>query len=518
MTARRRAAAIALIAGALGARAQAPQLGALNFPTSGNAAAQPHFITGVLYLHSFEYESALKEFKESERLDPSFAMAFWGEAMTYTHPVWDEQDAPAARAALARAPQAKTGREREYLAAVNVLYGAGGKAQRDTLYSAAMAVLAKHYPDDVEAQLFYALSLLGLNQGDRDVPTYLRAGAIAESAFAHHPDHPGAAHYMIHSYDDPQHAAIALSAARAYSHIAPDAAHAQHMTSHIFLALGLWDDVVRANETSLRVVAAHSAMDPAMHGTCGHYAEWLEYGYLQQGRPSEAEKVLAGCWAVVQRTASARSGESYATMRAAYFVDDPEPLGPWPTRSPAVLDRDAADALAFGSALAAWRAGDSVSLASAIAKIDSLASAPGFADDRYLPILRREMRAMQAVQREDVPAAMVWIRAAAKLDDSLPMPFGPPATFLPPHEFAGNVLLRNGRFDSAIVEYQLALARTPRRPGVLLGLALAQAKLDHETDASKTYAELLEIWRAADPGFPGKSLAESGRARLEGKP
>src|SRR5512140_1806610 len=163
------------------ANGQGSRLGTISFPTSGNAAAQPHFVRGVLFLHSFEYDSAAAEFRKAEQLDPPFAMAYWGEAMTYTHPVWDEQDLPAARAALsrlgatsqARKAKAKTIREADYLNAGEILYGEGSKPHRDTVYSAAMQRLSSKYPGDVEARAFYALSLLGLNQGVRDVPTYL---------------------------------------------------------------------------------------------------------------------------------------------------------------------------------------------------------------------------------------------------------------------------------------------------------------------------------------------------------
>lgn len=238
------------------ALAQDPQLGTIIFPTSGQPAAQAAFIRGVLYLHSFEYGSAATAFREAQRLEPGFAMAYWGEAMTLNHPVWNEQDSVAARAALARlAPSsearrgmAPTARERGYLEAVEQLYASGGpKARRDSLYSAAMMALSAAFPADAEARAFYALSLLGLSQGNRIVPTYMRAGAIALALMQQYPDHPGAAHYAIHAFDDPDHAPLGLPAARAYSRIAPAAPHAQHMTAHIFLALGMWDEVVSQN-------------------------------------------------------------------------------------------------------------------------------------------------------------------------------------------------------------------------------------------------------------------------------
>ncbi|MEJ2320678.1 MAG: hypothetical protein P8Y21_15245, partial [Gemmatimonadales bacterium] len=176
-------------------------LGSLYFPTSGNVEAQDDFLRGVLLMHSFEYDRAADAFRKAQEIDPGFAMAYWGEAMTHTHPVWNQKDAAAAREVLqrlaptaeARLAKAPTDREKGYLAAVEVLYGEGDKPALDTLYAAEMERLAAAYPNDLEAQVFYALALLGLSQGDRDVPTYMEAGAIALAAFGENPDHPGAA-------------------------------------------------------------------------------------------------------------------------------------------------------------------------------------------------------------------------------------------------------------------------------------------------------------------------------------
>ncbi|HYC31328.1 MAG TPA: hypothetical protein VEB59_03515, partial [Gemmatimonadales bacterium] len=181
----------------------APRLGTLRFPNSGRPAAQTPFVRGVLLLHSFEYRTALAAFREAQQADPGFALAYWGEAMTWSHPLWDEQWPDSARAALrrlgptpeARRVRARTARERGYLDAVELLYGEGSKPRRDTLYAKAMARLVAAYPKDDEARAFHALALMGLSQGVRNVPTYMRAGATALELFHRLPDHPGAAHY-----------------------------------------------------------------------------------------------------------------------------------------------------------------------------------------------------------------------------------------------------------------------------------------------------------------------------------
>lgn len=498
-----------LLACAIGAReSHAQQLGTLSFPTSGSSAAHAHFITGVLFMHSFEYPSALKEFRDAERLEPGYAMAYWGEAMAYTHPVWNQQTADSGRAVLrrlaatpaARLARAPTEREKAYLHAVDVLYGEGTKAARDTAYADAMRKLAQSLPQDDEAQLFYALALLGLNQGDRDVATYLRAGEIAQRIFARLPNHPGAAHYVIHAYDDPDHAKLGIDAARAYSRIAPDAAHAQHMTSHIFLALGMWDDVVAANEVAMRVVndAAHHAGRPGRN--CGHYAEWLEYGYMQQGRMRDAAKVLEACWGNPTAEGTSSSVEGIAGMRAAWIVDSRQGNDQF-TREPAAKMAGTIAYLGFGSGYAASVRGDRVALANAYSTVERAVRDMSADERMYGRILQLELRALVLTATGDSLKALESAREAASADDSLPMPFGPPLTVKPPHELLGDLLLAMRRAAEARKEYELALARTPLRARTLLGLARAERALGHTAEAATAYRQLRDIWRGADGQF-----------------
>ncbi|MGH9627096.1 MAG: hypothetical protein ACRD7E_01850, partial [Bryobacteraceae bacterium] len=196
------------LASANGLQAQGAGLGRIVFPTSGPAEAQKHFIRGVLFLHSFEYLQAREEFQTAQKQVPAFAMAYWGEAMSYNEPLWFAQDADSARAALkqlAATPQerrakARTAREAAYLEAAEILYGEGSKEERDFKYSAAMRRLHEKYPDDHEAALFYALSLLGTCHRGREFRKYMRAAAIAEAVLVENPKHPGALHYAIHCY------------------------------------------------------------------------------------------------------------------------------------------------------------------------------------------------------------------------------------------------------------------------------------------------------------------------------
>ena len=332
--------------------AQQRVLGQISFPNSGSAAAQPAFLEGVLYLHNFEYEDAERSFRRAQEADPGFALAYWGEAMTHNHPIWMAQDLEKANAALARlAPdaaargaKAPTQRERDYLYAVETLYGnversAGkSKKERDLLYRDEMRRLHETYPDDDEATTFFALALLGTAHEGRDASLYMRAAAVAEPVWERNREHPGAAHYLIHSYDDPVHAPLGLPMARAYSKIAPAAAHAQHMTSHIFVALGMWDDVAAANVTASEVQHHHEHELGEPTSLCAHYPYWLEYGYLQLGRFAEARQVLETCAARTSASAKDKPTRNelwhFGAMRARYALDSGDL---------AVLDRLTAD-------------------------------------------------------------------------------------------------------------------------------------------------------------------------------
>jgi tetratricopeptide (TPR) repeat protein len=280
---------------ALNIAAQESQLGRVEFPTSGSKEAQAHFLRGLAALHSFWYEEALEAFRESTKVDPDFAMGYWGEAMTYNHPLWSEQDITAARQVLAKIKETPklTDRERAYLAAVRLLFGEGDKPARDAAYSAAMEKVYLAYPDDLDAAAFYSLSLLGMAGGAKGYRLQAKAGAIALDVYQKNPNHPGAAHYIIHAFDDPDHAILALPAARRYASIAPEAHHARHMPSHIFLQLGMWPEAAASNEAAWESSDAwmkRKNLSPSVRDY--HSLHWLLYVYLQQGRYDDAEKLL----------------------------------------------------------------------------------------------------------------------------------------------------------------------------------------------------------------------------------
>jgi hypothetical protein len=314
--------------------------GHVEFANSGAASAQADFLDGLALLHDFEYPAAAAAFRRAEAADPGFAMAYWGEAMTFNHPIWMQQDLKAGQAVLnklaptpaARRARAKTEREKEYLDTVEILYGDGSKEERDFRYEDAMARLHARYPDDVDATAFYGLAILGTAHAGRDIATYMRAAGLLEEAWINHRDHPGLVHYLIHSYDDPTHAPLGLRAARIYAKIAPDAGHAQHMTSHIFLALGMWQEVVSANLAAIADVdRVRKAAGKGPVG-CGHYPSWLGYGYLQLGQMDKARSAVALCRGAAESQAamdhpgmSMDPDESltgaFANMRLRYLLD-----------------------------------------------------------------------------------------------------------------------------------------------------------------------------------------------------
>jgi tetratricopeptide (TPR) repeat protein len=281
---------MAILAGTT--NAQEFGLGTVNFPTSAESAkVQAHFLHGVTALHSFSYELALDEFRQSTEIEPDFMMGYWGEAMAYNQPLWGKQDSEAARKVLARIKDSPrlTPRERAYLHAVKILYSEGDKVARDKAYAAAMEKVYREYPDDLEAASFYALALLGSVRSDdpAGLQTRMRAGAIALEVARKEPNHPGATHYILHSFDDPDHAILALRAARRYAEIAPEALHALHMPSHIFLQLGMWPEAALIQE-SLWVQQKKLPINKRDY----HSLYWLLYVYLQQSRYSEAEALL----------------------------------------------------------------------------------------------------------------------------------------------------------------------------------------------------------------------------------
>ena len=495
--------------------------GEVSFSNSGPATVQADFLRGLAQLHNFEYDDAAEHFRSVQKAAPDFAMAYWGEAMTQNHPVWHEEDVAAARKILdrlaptpeARLAKATTEREKLYLHSVEILYGDGSKEERDRRYEAAVAEIHRKFPDDVDAAAFYALATLGTAEHGRDFATYMRAAAVLEEVFPQHPRHPGLVHYLIHCYDDSVHAPLGLRAARIYSRIAPEASHAQHMTSHIFLSLGMWDDVVRANETAMAVVNREREKAGKGPGMCGHYNEWLEYGYLQQGRIGDARRILEGCRQVAEKAAAtAKAGHddmgmsgmsqsgmtvsSYAEMRAHFLINAQlwnDEVAHW--KMPAGDYPFAESASDYTDTIAAVRRGDLAAAREAAARTS--ASGKRAAElmrkmmndssmDDVFVIYNGELHAMMAAAEGKSADAVAELKSMAAKEHALPLEFGPPNIEKPTDELLGELLLQLHRPAEARDALQTALARTPGRKMVVDALARADKEIAAAAPAKDT--------------------------------
>jgi tetratricopeptide (TPR) repeat protein len=493
-----RLAAALLIAAAAPAGAQAP-VGEVAFENSGAAAAQAPFLRGLALLHNFEYARASAAFREAQAADPAFAMAFWGEAMTYNHPVWMEQDAAAARAVLqrlgpdpeARRSRARTERERLYLGVVETLYGDGPKDGRDVAYSRAMEEIHRRFPDDVDARAFLALSLLGLAHQGRDVPLYMRAAALLEEAYPDHRSHPGVLHYLIHSYDDPAHAPLGLRAARRYGAVAADAGHAIHMTSHIFLAMGLWDDAAAANVAAMATVDRQLGAAGRPPLECGHYAEWLVYSEYQRGRTAEADAQVERCrgdaLAELSRGAAGAAIEpvrslvrSYADMAVRRLTETGRWDGAQDLSLPDGRYLATRVTLAYGDLLAAGSDAPRVREAHARlrAAVEAVRGARGDASapaaGRREDIILLQAAGLERLASGDIDQGLAQLRTAAQAEATIPAEFGPPLVEKPSHELLGDALSRLDRRAEAAQAYEAALALAPGRRLSLRGRGVGE--------------------------------------------
>ncbi len=513
------------------------RLGEIHFPTSASPEAHAEFERGVLYLHNFHYRSALAAFRQARALEPGDVMSAAFEALAHTYPVWNEQDSTAGRAALralaptpeARRAMARTPRERAWLEAVEALYGGDApKATRDTLFSRAMARLHADDPSDPEAASFYALSLLGLTQGERAPRAYAQAEAVADAVLASHPRHPGALHYKIHAVDDPANATRGLDAAATYGAVAPDAGHAQHMTSHIFIALGMWDDVVRAN------LRAHQASPRSF----GHHTHWLAYALVQQGKVRAARTWLDSMLVYQRAVASGARPAFYGRdgpdihailMTAAHVLDTHAWDSPLATArfdttyAHPLFARTVADFFvgfaatrraASGSHHPDRRLADSL-LARIAARNEEArvkgerASAVGTAE-----VMTGMLRAELQVVAGRPDSALALLRVAAEQLEALPFAFGPPEIVKPPRERAAEILLFNGRPDEALAALEQAEKMAPGRTQARLSRARALLALGRRDEAAREYGELADVWRDADVTFPDREEARWGSTLL----
>jgi tetratricopeptide (TPR) repeat protein len=506
-----------------------PKLGTVRFANSGAPGAQPAFQLGIALLHSFEYEDAINAFRDAQKADAKLALAYWGEALSYEHILWGQEDLTAARAALARLGptpndrlrRAGNARERSFGAAVEALLGSGSLEDRTRAYADSMRAYAMAAPNDIEATAFaaHAAMIAGYSTGGEDAARrFADATNFATKVFQASPDHPGGAHYLIHASDSPRFAKAGLDAARAYDKIAPDAEHALHMPSHIYLQLGLWDDVVASNERAWPASRAWVARNHASPAEVSwHTLEWLQYGYLQQGRYRSARALIDSARAILkgQRPSDDNPDAQFALahLEFQYAVETgdwsnvPNDGVPPATRARAALGAPSPRARGMGLAAAHHGAVASIlarrDTASAVATIGVLRAATGAQALTPVQLARIviPIEALVARARGDTAGAIALLRQATSQEGDVSRAttaVGPPARLLG-RELLGQLLLESGRYAEAVKAYEEALAQTPNRSPALLGLARAKAKAGDAAGSRAAYESLRVNWHRADP-------------------
>lgn len=467
--------------------AQDKLLGKIDFPNSGSQEAQADFIEGMKFLHNFEYEDAARAFRRAQKIDPDFAMAYYGEAKSHNHPIWMQQDRIAAIEVLSRLGEtvderegkAPTQREKDYLMTLEILYGNSSesrgksKEERDFLYRDAMKELHVKYPNDHEATAFYGLSILGTAHEGRDFAIYMKAAAELMDVWNKNPEHPGAAHYLIHSFDDPIHAPLGLPMAKAYSEIAPAAAHAQHMTSHIFLALGMWKNVINANIVARDVQTTRQKELNEKTTVCGHYPWWLQYGYLQQGKTEEAREVLQKCYNRIKKDPTGSEKWHFSVMRAHQIIESEIWIAAEEWAADYENDNRAATNYFFTAAFSAIKIGE---IEKARQNLDNLMKTP---ESKERDIQINQIKSLLLIEEGNPEEGIKLLRETAIAESELPIDFGPPTIVKPSYELLGDVFLEMENFEEAVAAYKKQLERTPKRRKSLTGKWKAESMLEN---------------------------------------
>ena len=518
--------------------------GTVDFTVTCSASVQPDFNRAVALLHSFFYEEARRIFTGSAEKDPNCAMAQWGIAMTWWHPIWtpprpDEMSAGKAAVAKAMAMKSGSDRERRFITALNAYYntpdgapaaatgqschGPVGPRDRVVAYEKAMRELYDRYPDDFEARVFYSLAVLAVGYAtptDTTLSNQLQAAAILEKLWATNRNHPGAAHYLIHCYDYPALAARGLAAAKAYASIAPWVPHALHMPSHIFTRLGMWDESIAANRSAADAAQAYAA---ARHRTATeaeelHARDYMAYSYLQEARDTEAKKIVDFA-ATVRKTnpelefsgayALAAIPARYALERNAWNEAAALPIPDVPHwKSFPFMEA----LIEYAHALGRAHGGDLDGARRAIERMRELRDAttdPKFDYfKRHLDLQMQTASAWIAYDEGRKEEAVDLLRRAAEAEDILGKHPVSPGALVPAREQLGDLLLELGRPQEARVEFEAALKIYPNRFRGLYGAALSAERSQDREGARRYYATL-----AAQTAQADDSRSELGHIR-----
>jgi len=486
--------------------------GTIHFPTTCKPELSSDFERAVAMLHSFAYPEAATAFAAVAAKDPNCAMAQWGIAMSYFHTIWgpptpDEFAAgkAASAKATALAPRASA-REQDLIAAIGAYYTGDvvPHATRVVAYEQAMATAAQRNPDDHEVQIFYALSMLGVAYNSPPDKTYARqkqAAAILNGLLPLEPNHPGIAHYMIHSFDYPELAELALPAARAYAKIAPAAPHALHMPSHIFTRLGYWQESISSNLAS--AAAARTLMARTHPGATSyeglHAMDYLEYAYLQTGQDASARAIVDSTQIAALDAPAFQAGYALAAIPARYALERRDwkaaaALGTQPANFPWEKYPYAEAIVHLARAVGAAHVGDLATARRATARLDTIQAGlrgqKGFDWATQVEIQHREAQAWLAYAEKKRDQAVTLMRSAADLEDSTDKHPVTPGAILPAREQLADLLVETGKPVAALVEYEASLKISPARLNSYLGAAQA-AKRAGEADKAKMYKDRL---------------------------
>jgi tetratricopeptide (TPR) repeat protein len=485
------------------------QLGKVEFPNSCSPAVQEKLLRGVAMLHSFYYSAAQRAFEEVAAEDNSCAIAAWGYAsILMLNPLQgigaSPKSALLAQAAIDKDRQmgAKTQRERDYLEAVAAYYeDFANRTERARQFARAKAyeALAAKYPDDDEAQIFYALHLAATQlPSDQTYAAYLKAAGILEKQFAKHPDHPGVAHYLIHSYDAPPIAAQGVPAARRYANIAPDAPHALHMPSHIFTRVGAWTDSVATNRRSADVAQKSNEPDEALHAM-----DYMTYAYLQLGRDGDARRTFAEARTVTGTNPARATGPyALAAMPARYALErgawgDAAQLQPTPSKFPFT------EAMShFARALGAARSGDPTAAQKDVERIAALRDELKAAKNEYwaneVEVMRLASLAWVSLAQKKGNEALGLMRQAADIEDRSEKNIVTPGRLLPARELLADMLMELKHPAEALKEYEASQLREPSRYRGLYGAGQAAAQSGDRDKARRYFSKLIEVAGSGD--------------------
>jgi len=499
------------------------KLGRVKFTVSCNAAAQKQFNRAAALLHSFWYDEAEKAFAAINKVDPKCGMAYWGVAMSLYHPVWAPASAEELEKGWAAVKKAKTvgvrtDREQEYIAAIETFYRDSGKIDHRTralAYEKAMEQVYLHYPKDHEAAIFYALALLGTaTNSDKTYAKQKRAGEILNKVLPQEPNHPGVAHYLIHSFDYPQLARLALPAARSYAKIAPSSPHALHMPSHIFTRLGLWQESIQSNLASAAAAKKHVTMSHPGAASFDqlHALDYLVYAYLQGAEDQKARQIVDQAAALNKVDAPVLPASyAFTAIPARYTLErrrwsDAAKLELHPRDFPWEQFRYSEALIYFARAIGAARSGDPAAARKDVDKLSAIQKALvesklGYWADQ-VEIQRRSAAAWLAHAEGNDTEALTLMSSAAELEAATEKHPVTPGPIIPARELLGDMLLELKQPEQALREFEASLGDSPNRFNGLYGAARAAELSGDKKKASDYYAKMVTLTAHADSDRP----------------